>query len=435
VKDLNFFQLGLLGAFMGAGVLGVILFATFRGGGGDESFKSEIVMWGTLHDDDVDDLVDALKDKVGKDNFKVSYIEKRKENFEFELLNALASGTGPDIFLVPQDEILKYEDKIFLLSFETYPERIFKDTFIEEGELYLRSNGVLALPFSIDPMILYWNRTMLTSAGVPSPPKSWNELFDLARVLSLRDESRNIIKSAVALGEFANVSHAKDIISVLTLQAGNAIVHRDLADMPVSVFSQRTPGASVSSAEAALRFFIEFSNPVKPTYSWNRSLPLSTDAFTAGDLALYLGYASERSALRAKNANINFDTTGLPQALDTGVKATFGRMQAVAIAKNTPHISDAFRAATILSSKDAGEIWTEISGLPPVRRDLLAQKPVDAFGAVLYDSALQSRAWLDPNPQETDAIFRDMIEASISGREKISEAVNRADRELQELLR
>ena len=76
----------------------------------------------------------------------------------------------------------------------------------------------------------------------------------------------------------------------------------------------------------------------------------------------------------------------------------------------------------------------ELTNLPPVSRNLLAQKPLDPYMEVFYNSTLVARGWLDPNPQETDLIFKEMIESIISGREKVSNAVQRADSELRLLV-
>lgn len=74
-------------------------------------------------------------------------------------------------------------------------------------------------------------------------------------------------------------------------------------------------------------------------------------------------------------------------------------------------------------------------GLPPVRRDVLTNKPTDAIGSVFYDSALMSKSWFDPDSDETDDIFKNMIESVTSGRARLGEAINLADQELGLLLR
>ncbi len=436
MKNSNIFQLVVLGLFFAAALVGVILFAGFRAKPPEGAFAHEVVIWGTVSARAMDELIDATVERLGEVAFRVQYVEKRHEAFERDLLEALASGVGPDLILIPQDEILTYANKLREIPFEFYSERAFKDTFVEEGELLLTSKGTMGLPFSIDPLVLYWNRTTFASAGLVEPPRFWDEYFALARDLTLRNEAGTIVRSAVALGEFANVTNAKEIFAALVFQAGNPIVERDDRDSPVSVLDARETDRSASPAEAALRFYIDFSNPVKPTYSWNRSLPTSENVFLAGNLATYLGFASEIPGISAKNPNLNFDVAMLPQARDTGVRATFGRMQALAVTLNTPFGDDAWRAAQILTSAETLKLWSEISLLPPVRRDLLTLKPADdARAAIFYDAALQSRGWLDPRPRKSEAVFRDMVEAAVSGRERISGAVSRAHGELSALLR
>ena len=76
-----------------------------------------------------------------------------------------------------QDGIVRNQDKIIEIPYDTISGRDFKNTFIEEGEMYLTENGVLGLPFTIDPMVMYWNRDIFQSVGIANPPEFWDELF------------------------------------------------------------------------------------------------------------------------------------------------------------------------------------------------------------------------------------------------------------------
>jgi multiple sugar transport system substrate-binding protein len=370
----------------------------------------------------------------GIDLGTVRYIEKSSRTFDSELIEALASGTGPDLFLLDQGAIVRHEDRLVAVPYESYSERDFRNTFIEEGELYLTAAGILGIPFSVDPLIMYWNQDILSSEGIAQPPKFWDEFYDLSSELTKRDQSNNIIRSAVAFGEYRNVTNAKEIISALAFQAGTAITMRTEIGIE-SVLTRGGAGQVLAPAEAALQFFTEFSNPAKTTYSWNRGLPESRQAFAAGDVALYFGFASELPLLLKLNPNLNFDIAELPQSRESGKKVTFGRMSAFAIPKVSRNVSGAFRAALELSSANSVSIFSKVSGLPPVRRDLLSQKQTDAYRSVTYSSALISSAWLEPDDRETDGIFQRMVESVTSGRSKISDAVGNADKELANLLR
>jgi ABC-type glycerol-3-phosphate transport system substrate-binding protein len=155
--------------------------------------------------------------------------------------------------------------------------RQFKDTFIEGSEVYMAPEGVLGMPISVDPLVMYWNRQLFQDAQITEPPKYWDEFYKLASVLSKKDGALNISKSAVAFGEFGNIAHAKEIILNLAMQAGTPItVWKD--NKVESVFDHQN-GKPTIPAEAAVNFYTEFSNPAKPSYSWNRSLVNSTNYF------------------------------------------------------------------------------------------------------------------------------------------------------------
>jgi multiple sugar transport system substrate-binding protein len=351
--------------------------------------------------------------------------------FEAELIAALARGAGPDMVLLPQDLIVKQMDKFYPIPFKTYSERLFRDSFIEEGELFLIPEGVIGLPLLVDPMVMYWNRSIISNAGIALPPASWTEIYAMAPKVIRKDGSGNVTQALLAFGAVNNVTHAKEIISLLALQAGSALVARDGNNYLRSTFADQN-GAFVAG-EQAVNFFTEFANPVKPAYSWNRSLPSDRNMFLSGKLALYFGYASELPGIRLANPNLNFDVAPVPQI--QGNRITYGTMQAFAFLKASPNLGAAYTAAQVLTSEALQKEWIKVSGYPPVRRSLVSEPQGSAYASVFYDSALMSRGWLDPNPVATERVFSELVESVTSGRVRTSEAVRNAGTEIDNLLR
>lgn len=411
-------------------VVGIIMFSIYRGGSGGGSTE-QITVWGMIPQSTFSKYIESVNSSKNI-NIAVKYIEKEADSFDSEFIEALASGTGPDAILLPQDLILRHKDKIYPIPFNTLSERTFKDTFIEEAELFLSSKGALALPFSVDPLVMYWNRDIFTDVLLPKAPSYWDEFFSLVNKITEVDGSLNVGRSAVSFGEFKNVANAKEILSLLMLQAGNPIVKIE-KDRPVSVLKDQM-GFTTPPAEAALRFYTEFSNPSKKSYSWNRSLPLSTSYFLSGDLAVYFGFASELNDIKLKNPNLNFDVAVIPQRREAKTKTTFGRMQGFALIKSSKKLLPAFNTISALTSGGNISLWSKTSGLPPVRRDLLASGTADPVGSIFYTSAIISKGWLDPNREETKTVFQNMVESVVSGRLRLGEAVNRAHSEIQNLL-
>lgn len=420
-------------------VFGVLIFVAvliFSGvlpgigpGSKDAGLGGEVQVWGTLPESSLSKALIEFNSK--NKTYSIKYFEKNEKTFDRELVEALASGFGPDVILLPQELIVRHADKIYSVSFESYSERSFKNTFIEGGEIYLTKTGTLAVPFTIDPIVMYWNRDMFSQASIVNPPKNWEDFLTLAPALTKKDGSSNISKSAISFGAYSNVMHAKDIIAMLMLQTGNPIISRGNGGLSSAIAGRTIEDSSSSSA---LRFYSDFSNSVKEHYSWNSSLSNSRNAFIAGNLAVYFGYASEASALREANPHLNMDVAVVPQIKGSERSTTFGRMQGLAVLKSSDNINTAFASVSAMSGQDvAGQVAQSLS-LPPVRRDLLAKKPGDAYEDVFYDSALMARSWLDPSPSDTNVIFSQMVDDVTSGRMKAGEALSKADGLLNRLL-
>ena len=63
----------------------------------------------------------------------------------------------------------------------------------------------------------------------------------------------------------------------------------------------------VRVGESVLRFYTQFADPAKETYSWNKTFQNDKNAFISGKLAFYFGYASEYKDIQQKNPNLRFD--------------------------------------------------------------------------------------------------------------------------------
>ncbi len=417
------FQIVFIGFLIFFAIVGVITFAVVRAPTG--SGLAPVVIWGTVPQGTFNTFLTALnQDKT--DELPVSYVEKDEATFDTDLAEAIATGHGPDIFLLGQDKIYRHASKVAPIPFTSLSQRQFQDTFIQEGNMYVTTDGILALPFVIDPLVMYWNRDLLTNASVVAPPQNWSDFIPFTKTLTQKNNASVILQSAAAMGEFRNVSNAKEILAMLLLQSGNQITQK-------TEFGWDSVLDSGGSAGEGLRFYSQFGNPTNEAYTWNRSLPVSFDSFAGGKLAVYFGFASDLSQLRQKNANLNLDIALMPQPKAAATTMTFGKMFGLAILKTSPNYASALSMISYLTSGDVMKIWSDSSGLPPTRLDLLATPPQDSLGPVLYSSALRSRAWFDPNPTQTKSIFQRMIETVSSGQEKYADAVGQASQEIQGL--
>lgn len=428
------FQVALLAVCAFLGLLAVLVFSGIvpLPGAAQDVYGGEVVLWGTLPSEQLGQFL-ADFNSVNGEQFALVYVQKNSASFENELVSALASGKGPDLVLFPHDLLVRQADKLYPIPYTSITERDFKDTYIDEGELYMGRSGTAALPLYVDPLVMYWNRDLFSSNGIAEPPKVWEQFPALPEKLTVRDSRGNITQSAVGLGGVRNILWSKDILATLLMQVGDFIVARTQDGEIEAVLGGGVD--SRSSAPAAVRFYTEFSNPSKTSYSWNSALPNSKTAFESGILAIYFGHASEYESIKQKNPHLNFDVAPMPQRENSPRKITFGRMYGVGVLAASKNLNTAFTAAYILASAENSRALSLLVNLPSARRAIVGEAVENPALDVFNRSALISRGWLDPSPSETDVVFADMIESVIINKATEEQAVSDASRRLDSLLR
>lgn len=424
------FQIIVLVVFIIAAVVGVFVFsgAIPLGGNNGNTAQGTVVLWGTVKSQIISPLLEDFN-RVNS-SFVVKYEEKSADTFDNDLLEALAAGVGPDMFFITDDLIYKYSNKIFTIPYTSFSVNNFKNSFIGAGEVFLTSKGVMAFPMAVDPLVMYYNRSMLDASSIAYPPVYWDEFKNLIPLLTKKDEKGMLVKSTVAMGQFSNVLHAKDVLATLFMQTGNPIV----AEKNGSFRSVLTDNVGAYDINSVLEFYTNFADPLHDFYSWNKSFSSSEDAFSKEDLAFYFGFASELQNLVNKNPNQNFLVTAMPQIKGSNFKSTGAKVTGIAISSFSKNFNTAFIAAGLMANKDFASKFATSLGIAPARRDLLNIKQTDAYLPIFYNSAFFAKSWLDPSPKDTDNIFRIMVEKILSNSMTVSSALVDASAKLGLLL-
>jgi ABC-type glycerol-3-phosphate transport system substrate-binding protein len=280
---------------------------------------------------------------------------------------------------------------------------------------------------------MYWNRDTFTNAGIAIPPKYWDEFTEINKKITKKDVNSNIKRSAIALGEFNNIVHAREILGTILMQYGNPVTFRDKDYLIASALGDQGYSGSNSSIKA-LDFFTQFSNPSNENYSWNRSLTNTKNSFLSGNLATYFGFASEISEIKGKNPNLDFDVTAFPQIRNSSGRVVYGNMYGISIVRSAANVNATY---TILSSLiEASSLNTLVSMtyLPSVRRDIIASGSTDPYLSIFNNSALVSRNWLDIGRIDSNKILQNITELITSGRKNAREAIQSGSEEFNILL-
>jgi ABC-type glycerol-3-phosphate transport system substrate-binding protein len=426
MKGMSPFQTVLLGVFGLFLLVGVALFAT--GGRLNQKERVDITVWGPISNLEFGSLWEKLPQSKD-DTYRINYVRVPPQDFDTQFVEALASRKGPDIVFIDQQNLIKHRDKLVVIPFQSYPERTFRDTFVEHSELFLSEEGILAFPIALDPLVMFWNRDILFSEGIANPPSFWDEFFTLSSRLTRKDGALNVSRPTVALGEIGNVANGKHILAAMMIQAGSPIsTQRNGAYR--SALSE-TISSIQNPATAALSYFVDFVNPTKAHYTWNRSLPSSQTMFLGNDLALYFGFGSELPLLKEKNPNLNFDVAALPQTRGAARQTAYGVAYGLAITKDAKNVTAAFAALSGLVSRQSTIDISRAMSMVSMRKDAVSDRNEDKFQTILNQSAVRSRGWLEPGGRTAgERIFTDMVESVTGGRSTPSEAVSRASTEL-----
>lgn len=430
------FQTILLGAFIVVFIVAVLIFSGVINVGSSQKQEigGQVTIWGSYPQEIIQGYLDSATAK--NTEISIIYTQKDQSALRTDLVEALADGRGPDIVLSDSEHIFAFKDKLYTIPYETYNERLYRDSFVDGASIFLSKEGVLAVPLTVDPLVLYYNKNLLAGQNYVIPPSTWGGLIQSLPRFVKKDPRGVLTQTAIGLGESENINHYKDILSALFLQTGNPVV---ILNPITGVYEQRltidTSGADELGTAKALDFYTGFANQASSSFSWTRTLPSSLDTFLSGKSAFYIGRASELFTIQARNPNLSFDVTTIFQPDGATRPITFGVFSGAAIVKASTNFTAAYSVLGTLSTKEFAQYLSAAISVPSARRDLLLEQQKNPYVQSYFKAALSSFGWPDLDSTESETVFRDMIRAVNSGRLGSLAAIREAADNLQSILR
>jgi len=431
-------KLIIIGAGAGLAIIVLLLFlvlGSFKGVSGPTSVTLQF--WGTFDDPSFYDTAISDFEKANP-GVRIEYRQFNFADYEKQLIDAFASGTGPDIWLMHNNWLPKHADKIQPLPQEVlqgekaplFTFKDFQDQFVDVTISDLTSNGqIYALPIYVDTLGLYYNKDIFNTAGISVPPKTWDEFNDDVKRLIVLDSSGNIVKSAAAIGTSANVNRSTDILMLLMLQSG---VQMTDADHKSATFSNEVGGINVG--ENALQYYTDFANSSKQLYTWNDQQHYSVDAFTEGNAAMMFNYSHEISTIRSKSPRLNFSTASMPQIIGSPVSINFADYFAPTVSKQSKSPVTAWKFLIYLSSQKGAVSYVNASNRPSARRDLIDQQRTDPDIGAFAVQALSAKSWYQIDDSAIATIFAGMIDDVNFGRDSVHDALQAAEGKVNVLM-
>jgi len=392
--------------------------------------NAELEFWGVFDDSDI---YDSLIGDFNKEHpeIKIEYYKKINSTYEKDLLEAMASNRGPDIFMLHNTWVPRYKDKILAASSELITVKQIQENFVDViYEDFVIDNYIFAMPLWVDTLALYYNKDIFNTNSIPQPPSRWEEFLDDVEKLTVSDERGNIVKAGAVLGTARNINRSTDILSLLMLQSGAQMVNekkdRAIFDQKIEDFS---PG------QRALEFYTDFANPLKSVYTWNTRMHYSIDAFYEGKAAMMFNYAYNLPTIQAKAPYLNFAVAAMPQIKGSTKDINYANYWGLTVSSNCQKAKAAWQFIVWLSEKENTQKYLELTKRPTARRDLISsQKDVPGIG-IFAEQALTAHSWYQVDNLSIETILADMIESVILGEATIEEAIEKSANQITLLMR
>lgn len=412
-------------------VFGILLFALpFLGLGCKKTVEAQpvkLTYWRVFDAPDTfTDVIAAYRQ--AHPHVTIEYRKLRYEEFEREFVEALAEDRGPDIFSIHNTWIGKYRSKITPLpASTTLPYQYLTGTIKKEvatemrttpsitpaqirskfidvvGQDVIRRGGkegekeeVYGLPLSVDTLVMFYNQDILNRAGIPTPPENWPDFVnDISKITRL-DDKNNIALAGTALGAAKNIPRFSDIVSVLMMQNGAAMT--DANGQPTfQMIPAQFKESGYNPGLEALQFYADFANPTKQSYSWNQDMPDAFEAFTAGQVAFFFGYAYHIPMIEARAPQLRWSVAEIPQTDVERNRVNFANYWVETVSKKTKHPNEAWSFVQFAASAQGAAPYLKAARKPTALRELIDQQKSDPLLGPFAESLLTARSWYRGN--------------------------------------
>jgi len=392
-------------------------------------------------------------------NINIEITTYRPEDYEAQLINALAEDRGPDIFSIPNTAVTKYLNKIEPMPAATSMEqgltqglvkkvnytvtnkipsisaRTLRERFVDQALAdILVDNQVMGLPLALDTMVMYYNKDMLNAAGIAKPATTYQELQDQMAKLTRTDRLGNILQSGIALGTSKNVPRFADILSLLMMQNGTTMADSS-GQATFSLLPQSLQGRTSLPAADALQFYIDFASINKPVYTWNELQPNALAAFEQGKVAYFLGYSYNLPIIRAQAPKLNMGIAKMMQ-IPGNSEVNFANYWLEVVSKKSANKDAAWNFLQFMTAPENVKNFLTSAKRPTAVRSLIADQSGDLDLGVFADQLLTARSWYHGvTPEAVDSVFAEMIQAAHDGKKEMQEILNDAVTKINQTLR
>jgi len=392
-----------------------------------------LTYWGVW--DDSDYLEPIITDfEALHPNVKITYRKFRYAEYEQQLLEAWAEDRGPDIYSLPAAWLKQYENRItpepetIRLAFREINKTLGKteiNTVVRSVPVLkaadiknqfadvvyddvVRDNKIYGIPYSLDTLIMYYNRDLLDRGGVATPPSTWTDVKEATKVLTQINQKNQITQSSVVMGTAENNANATDIVSLLMMQNGTQMAEQNgKVTFNLSAAGEKNyfPGLE------ALRFYTDFADPIKEVYTWNSAQPDALEAFISGKVAMYFGYSYDLPVIKGRSPKLNLGLSAIPQIQGASQPINYTNYWVETVSHKTKNAETAWGFLNFASSSGEVAKYLAKAQKPTALRSLILEQKNDPILGVFANQILSAKRWYKGNDElKMKEIFSQLID-------------------------
>lgn len=411
---------------VGAGVFLLVLMIAFGvlpgGKRGDEEIN--LVVWG------VDDSARVWGETVDQfrrayPNINVSYRAVEEENYESELINALAAGSGPDVFMFHSKWLTEHGNKVVPAPSNKIATTTFSDLFPQVAESdFVRDGKIYAMPLYIDTLALMYNRDIFDSKGVVFPPETWADFEGIVSKIRVF-ASGEITESAAAIGGTArSTPNAVDLLGLIMMQSGSPMINES-----------GTRADFGRDPEDGLELYTRFADEENPAFTWEDSFGNANELFANEEVAMTFVYEGDVKEILDLNPYVDFSISKVPQVSITN-PINFANYYGLAVSSGSQNQNVAWDFVIFAATDRVSvEKYVTETGRTPALRFLINNYLNNPSTRPLAEQALTAKSWPQPEDDAVESIFNDMIDRVINGGATVRESSNDGRTELTEIIR
>jgi len=396
------------------------------------------------------DNTDAYQEQVQAFQSNIQGIVVRTKKFanleEYEdlLINEIAEGEGPDVFMVHNSWMPQHYKKLLPLPLDqpiVMNAELFRQTYFQAAaDDLIIDEQVYGMPQSVDNLAVFYNKQHFKDliATSDKPGSLWEEIKEQTTSLTKRNNSPERFGLAgIALGRADNISSAVDILYAMMLQYG------------VEFYDEKHERANFANSDGgveAFELFTSFALPSYRNYSWNEYITgfapeeKEINPFVRGKVSMVIGYPHlyDEIALgiqeqqKSGSQHIDLDDVGIapfPQ-LVSGDEATrrdtYASYFPLVVARTTDMPQEAWTLVQYLTSADALQTYHKKTNRPTSRKDMVAEQQTEPlFGSFAFQAPF-AKSLVIYDDSAYRKVFTDAIQAVVRNVATPKEALTEA---------